>query len=106
MYEEGRFLLRERYRAHVDHVLDEVKFLGDQFTQDKYNKAFEESIKKLFSDLGFRESGQVKVAKNLAKDLVQVIIPFAFEHVRYIPISRIEVSDPMIDAVSNRVTYG
>jgi hypothetical protein len=35
----------------------------------------------------------------LVKDLTEVILPAAFEGIRYVPIPRIEVSDPQIDAV-------
>jgi hypothetical protein len=35
----------------------------------------------------------------LIKDVTDVILPALFEHIRYVPVPRIEVSDPMIDAV-------
>ncbi|KAL5340832.1 hypothetical protein BJX70DRAFT_95678 [Aspergillus crustosus] len=97
--EHGRFLLRDRYRNHTDRVLDEVKFLGDQFNRDPQNKAFGDSLQKLFTDLGRDENGNPKFKKHLVKDISEVILPAVFEHIRYVPIPRIEVSDPMADVV-------
>lgn len=99
LYDQGHFLLRERYRAHTDRILDEIKFLADQFDQDPQNKAFGDAVQKLFLDLGNDENGKPAFKPHLIKDLTEVIIPGIFENTRYIPIPRIEVSDPTIDAV-------
>jgi hypothetical protein len=99
LYDRGQFLLRDRYRDHTDHILDEFKFLGDQFDQDPQNKAFGLAIQKLFQDLGNDDNGKATFKPHLIKDLTNVIIPGIFEHTRYVPIPRIEVSDPTIDAI-------
>jgi hypothetical protein len=99
LYDRGQFLLRDRYRDHTDRILDEFKFLGDQFDQDPQNKAFSLALQKLFQDLGHDENGKATFKPHLIKDLTNVIIPGIFEHTRYVPIPRIEVSDPMIDAI-------
>lgn len=99
LYDHGNYLLREKYRTHTDRVVDEIKFLADQFDQDPQNKAFAASLQKLFNDLGTDESGKSAFKPHLVKDLTDVIIPAAFEEVAYIPIPRIEYSDPEIDAV-------
>lgn len=99
LYDKGRFLLRERYRDHTDLIIDEIKFLADQFEKDPQNKAFGEATEKLFLDLGNDENGNPKFKPHLITDLTEVIIPGIFESTRYVPIPRIEVSDPMIDVV-------
>ena len=99
LYDQGRFLLRERYRDHTNRLLDEVKFMGDQFDQDPQNKRFGQAVQKLFLDLGNDENGKPTFKKHLLKDVSQVILPGFFESVRYVPIPRIEISDPMIDAI-------
>ena len=99
LYDKGRFLLRERYRDHTNRVLDEIRFLSSQFEEDPQNKAFADSMQKLFNDLGNDETGKPVFKKHLVKDLSSVIIPEAFEHVRYVPIPRIEFSDPQADAI-------
>ena len=99
LYDQGQYLLRERYRDHTNRVLDEIKFLSSQFEEVPLNKAFGESMNKLFNDLGHDENGKPVFKKHLVKDLSTVILPAAFERVRYVPIPRIEVSDPQIDAI-------
>ncbi|KAF1999824.1 hypothetical protein P154DRAFT_620537 [Amniculicola lignicola CBS 123094] len=99
IYDHGHVLLRDRYRGHTDRIVDEFKFLGEQFDSDPQNKQFANSLTKLFNDLGHDESGNAAFKPYLIKDLTDVILPAFFENVRYIPIPRIEYSDPMIDAV-------
>jgi hypothetical protein len=99
LQDKGRFLLRDRYRDHTDRILDEIKFLADQFDQDPQNRAFGDAVQKLFLDLGNDENGTATFKPHLVKDLIEVIIPEIFENIRYVPIPRIEVSDPSIDAV-------
>lgn len=99
LYDHGNYLLREKYRSHTNRVVDEIKFLADQFDQDTQNKAFAASLQKLFNDLGNDESGKAAFKPHLVKDLAEVIIPAALERIAYIPIPRIEYSDSEIDAV-------
>ncbi|KAJ5606220.1 hypothetical protein N7510_009001 [Penicillium lagena] len=99
LYDKGHYLLRERYRDHTNRIVDEIKFLADQFDKDPQNRALAESIQHLFRDLGRNTGGQVVFKQDLLKDVGNVILPGIFENVRYVPIPRIEVSDPMVDVV-------
>lgn len=99
LYDHGRYLLRDRYKEHTNRVLDEVKFFGEQYNKDPHNKAFGESVERLFLDLGRDPDGKVAFKKHLLKDIGTVILPGAFENLRYVPIPRIEVKDPAVDVV-------
>ncbi|KAJ5899010.1 hypothetical protein N7495_003754 [Penicillium taxi] len=99
LYDKGRYLLRERYRSHTDRIVDEIKFMAEQFDKDPLNKGLADSIQKLFKDLGQDNQGKIVFKKHLLKDIRDVIIPGIVENVRYFPIPRIEVSDPMVDVV-------
>lgn len=99
IYDKGHYLLRERYRDHTDRILDETKFMADQFDQDPQNKQFGLAVQKLFLDLGNDENGKPTFKTHLVSDLSNVILPAIFENIRYVPIPRIEFSDPMLDAV-------
>ncbi|CRG83112.1 putative protein C32A11,02c [Talaromyces islandicus] len=99
LYDEGRFLLRDRYRNHTDRIVDEIKFLGNQFDEDPQNRAFRQSLEKLFKDLGQDQNGKPVFKPHLVKDITNVIIPELFRSARYIPIPRIEVSDPAVDMI-------
>ena len=99
LYDKGNFLLRHKYKNHTDRIADEFKFFGQQFDEDAQNKAFGQSMQKLFMDLGNDENGKPTFKAHLVKDLSEVILPQLFESIRYVPIPRIEASDPTIDAV-------
>ncbi|EED14903.1 conserved hypothetical protein [Talaromyces stipitatus ATCC 10500] len=99
LYDEGRFLLRDRYRSHTDRIADEAKFLATQFDEDPQNRAFRQSLEKLFKDLGQDQYGKPVFKPQLIKDITNVIIPEIFENASYIPIPRIEVSDRAVDMV-------
>lgn len=99
LYEQGRVLLREKYKGHTDRVLDETKALADQFEQDPHNKAFGLAVQKLFQDLGNDANGKSEFKPHLVKDLFNVILPAILEHTSYIPIPRIEYTDNQVDAV-------
>ncbi|KAL1606433.1 hypothetical protein SLS60_003837 [Paraconiothyrium brasiliense] len=99
LYDDGHALLRGRYRGHTDRIADEFKFLGQQFDSDPQNRAFANSLTKLFNDLGHDENGTTVFKPHLVEDLSKVILPGIFENIRYVPIPRIEYSDPMVDAV-------
>ncbi|KAL2188535.1 hypothetical protein L209DRAFT_226429 [Thermothelomyces heterothallicus CBS 203.75] len=99
LHDEGNYLLRDKYRSHADRVVDEIKFLADQFDHDSQNKAFAASMTKLFTDLGNDENGRPAFKPHLIKDLTDVIVPAILQDVAYIPVPRIEYSDPRFDAV-------
>lgn len=99
LYDEGRFLLTKRYKKDTDEVVEEGKFLANQFDEDPLNKEFGQSLKKFFDHLGHDASGNIVFQKNLLKDFVNTVLPGTLANLSYIPLPRIEVSDPMIDVV-------
>ncbi|TQV94629.1 hypothetical protein V2A60_005654 [Cordyceps javanica] len=99
LYQQGRVLLREKYKSHTDNIIDEIKFVGDQFDKDTQNKQFGLAVQKLFKDLGNSPDGKSEFKPHLVKDLFDVILPSVLRDIAYIPIPRIEYSDPGFDAV-------
>lgn len=99
LYDEGNFLLRDRYRDDTNRFAGEIRFMADQFNQDPLNRAFSQSLQRLFYDLGHDTEGKMIFKSDLMKDFTKIILPAIFEHVQYVPIPRIEVSDPMVDVV-------
>jgi hypothetical protein len=97
--DHGRFLLRDRYRDHTDRVVNEFKFIGQQFAEDPDSRRLGNAMQKLFVDLGTDEDGKPVFKKHLLKDVSEVILPAVFENIRYVPVPRIEYTDPMIDFV-------
>jgi len=107
LHDKGHYLLRDRYRNHTDRLNDELSFLADQFNKDEQNIAFGNSVQKLFTELGNDENGKPTFKPHLIKDLSEVIVPAILENINYVPVPRIEYSDPMMDAiVENLVLEG
>lgn len=99
LYDHGQYLLQDRYKAHTDHILDEIKFFSEQYNEDAHNKAFGQSMQELLTDLGCNTEGKVNFKKHLLKDIGNVILPSILAHVHYMPIPRIEFADPTVDVV-------
>jgi hypothetical protein len=99
LYDHGKFLLRDKYREHTDRVLDEIKFFGTQFDEDAQNRAFADSVQKLFQDLGQDENGKSTFKPHLLKDVTEVILPRFLETVHYVPLPRLEYSDEQVDLI-------
>lgn len=105
LYDQGRYLLRDKYRSTTDSILDETKFLVDQFDQDPQNKEFGLAVQKLFNHLGQDAEGKPAFKPHLVKDLTNVIIPAFVENVQYIPVPRIEYQDPAFDVVIENLIF-
>ena len=101
LYDEGRFLFRERHREDANRVVGELKFFADQFDQDPLNKAFGQSLQKMFHDVGYDDEDKLAFKKDLLKDSTGIILPGIIESLNYIPLPRIEVKDPKFDFVSS-----
>jgi hypothetical protein len=99
LYDQGRHLLRGKYRNHTDRILDEMKFFGNQFDEDPMNREFRASIERLFQDLGNDESGSITWKPHLLKDVTSVILPEVLQKLYYVPIPRMEYSDPRFDII-------
>lgn len=105
LYEQGRYLLRDKYRGTTDKIIDETRFFLEQFDQDPQNKEFGLAVQRLFNHLGQDENGKPAFKSHLVKDLTDIIIPGFIENVEYIPIPRIEYQDPKIDLVIENLIF-
>ncbi|KAF2665193.1 hypothetical protein BT63DRAFT_448440 [Microthyrium microscopicum] len=99
LYDKGQYLLRNKYKTHTDRIFDEIKYFGNQFDADAQNTAFGNAVQKLFLDLGNDETGRSTFKPHLLKDVTETILPLALASAHYIPIPRLEYSDPMVDLI-------
>lgn len=105
LYEQGRYLLRNKYRGTTDKIIDEARFFIDQFDQDPQNKEFGLAVQQLFNHLGQDQDGKPAFKSHLVKDLTNVILPAFVENVQYIPVPRIEYQDPQVDLVIENLIF-
>ena len=96
LYDHGNYLLREKYRAHTDRILDEVKFIGDQFDQDPQNKSFAASVEKLFKDLGNDENGKPAFKSHLLKDVKALLTSRTLKSLHFMLTSRADCPPSLV----------
>jgi len=103
----GREYANGRYKSHFDRLSDEFTRFFDEMSRDPQNVKFGNSVQKLLDDLGTDSNGNMKFKKHLLKDVTNVLIPSALKKINYVPIPRIEVSDPKVDLiVENLILQG
>ena len=99
LYDRSNKLLRVRYRDHTDRLADEFKQWFLAFGDDPENIKFGDTVQRLLDALGTDKNGKVTFKPHLLKDVANVIIPDFFKKIGYVPIPRIEVSDPNVDVI-------
>lgn len=105
--ERGRNYANGRYKEHFDRLSGEFSRFFDEMSRDPQNVKFGNSVQKLLDDLGTDKDGNVTFKKHLLTDVTNVIIPSALTKINYVPIPRIEVSDPKVDLiVENLILQG
>lgn len=88
-----------KYVPHKDKLFDEVETFFKAMGDDPLNKKFGEDWQRLFQDLFLDAEGRPTVKPNLWRDIQSPILPELTKHIGYVPIPRIEYSDPTIDLV-------
>ncbi|EJT98618.1 hypothetical protein DACRYDRAFT_96400 [Dacryopinax primogenitus] len=109
--EEGRALLDEgkgffdvKYRAHKDNLFDQIEAWFVAFGEDRLNKRFGEDWSRLTKDILFDDEGNLAFKPHLWNDIRHVILPQIIDQVGYIPIPRVEYTDPTVDLVIENLT--
>lgn len=88
-----------KYQPHLEKFFDEVKTFFSAMGDDPVNKDFGEKWHKLGRDVFFDSEGKATFKPHLWDDIRDPILPQLLKHVGFIPIPRIEYSDPMVDLV-------
>lgn len=94
--EEGH---KGKYQPHLEKFFDEVKVFFTAMGDDPVNKEFGEKWHKLGRDIFFNSEGKVTFKPHLWDDIRDPILPQLLKHIGFVPIPRIEYSDPMVDLV-------
>jgi len=103
----GREYANGRYKEHFDRLSDEFTRFFNEMTKDPQNVKFGDSVQKLLDNIGTDKNGNMKFKKHLLTDVTNVLFPAALKKINYVPIPRIEVSDPKVDLiVENLILQG
>lgn len=88
-----------KYEDHFKHFFEEVKVFFQAMGEDPTNVEFGEKWHKLGRDVFFNAEGKATFKPHLWDDIRDPILPQLLRHVGFVPIPRIEFSDPMVDLV-------
>jgi hypothetical protein len=91
--EKGKY--QPHFEALFDNVADFFKAMGD----DPLNQKFGQKWHKMGRDLFFNAEGKATFKPHLWDDIRDPILPQLLMHVGFVPVPRIEYSDPMVDLV-------
>lgn len=92
-----------KYKPHADRIWDELQIFTRGMAEDPLNKQFGENWHALFKDLIYDEAGKPTFKSQLIEDIVQTILPSLLTEVSYVPLPRIEYTDPDVDLVVENI---
>lgn len=92
-----------KYKPHVDAIWDELTTFTKGMSEDPLNKKFGDQWQALFKDLIYDQNGSPKFKSHLISDIVQTILPQLLQHVSFVPLPRIEYTDPEVDLVVENI---
>jgi hypothetical protein len=102
--DSGHKFFDEKYKGHKDTLFDEVQKWFSAWGTDPLNNRFGEDWKRLTRDLLFDDEGNLTFKPQLWGDIRKVILPGLIERVGYVPIPRVEYTDPQLDLVIENLT--
>lgn len=88
-----------KYQPHLERFFDEVKVFFQAMGEDPVNKEFGDKWHKLGRDVFFNAEGKATFKPHLWDDIRDPILPQLLQHVGFVPVPRIEFSDPNVDLV-------
>ncbi|KAH8916527.1 hypothetical protein BT69DRAFT_767547 [Atractiella rhizophila] len=104
IWDEGRQFWDGKYKGHRENLFDELGKFFTAYADDPLNVQLGNDWKKLTKDLLFDSEGSLKYKPHLWNDVRTVIAPKFFTQLGYIPIPRIEYTDPQLDLVIENLT--
>lgn len=92
-----------KYKPHLDRIWDELQIFTKGMAEDPLNQKFGDSWHGLFRDLVYDEHGSPTFKGHLIQDIIQTILPSLLTHISYVPLPRIEYTDPEVDLVVENI---
>jgi len=98
------FSENSKYRPHFEHFFNEVEAFFKSMGDDPENVEFGRKWHALGRDLFFNAEGKPTFKPELWKDIRDPILPQLVQHIGFVPLPRIEFSDPTVDLVIENLT--
>ena len=88
-----------KYQPHFENFFRQVEVFFKAMGDDPLNQQFGDKWHKMGRDLFFNAEGKVTFKPHLWDDIRDPILPQLIKHIGFVPVPRIEYSDPMVDLV-------
>ncbi|KAI7868580.1 hypothetical protein BDF14DRAFT_1742337 [Spinellus fusiger] len=99
----GQELTQDRYKDKFSLLLDESRAITEAMANDKLALELKKRFKSIHKDLWLDRDGNPVFKPQLLEDMRKTLLPAALEQIKYIPIPRIEYSDPEFDVVVENI---
>ncbi|GAA5799252.1 hypothetical protein HPULCUR_004662 [Helicostylum pulchrum] len=107
LMDKGNQMIKGRYREHLDYLSTESRKMIRLIAEDETSKELNHRIATIHRDLWMDGEGNPAFKPHLLNDIRMTLLPAFIDEIKYIPIPRIEYSDPQYDiAIENLVISG
>ncbi|KAI8647662.1 hypothetical protein BD408DRAFT_408295 [Parasitella parasitica] len=99
LMDQGNHIIKGRYKEHLNFLSSESRKYMNLMAEDQVSKELYARIAKIHRDLWMDGEGNPAFKPHLLNDMRMTLLPAFIDEVKYIPIPRIEYSDPQFDIV-------
>lgn len=107
LMDKGNQLIKGRYSEHLNYLSAESRKIIRLMSEDEISKELSHRVATIHRDLWMDGEGNPAFKPHLLNDIRMTLLPAFIDEIKYIPIPRIEYSDPQYDiAIENLVISG
>ncbi|KAK4517613.1 regulatory particle non-ATPase [Mucor velutinosus] len=99
LMDQGNHIIKGRYKEHLNFLSSESRKYMNLMAEDEISKELHARIAKIHRDLWMDKEGNPAFKPQLLNDMRMTLLPAFIDEIKYIPIPRIEYSDPQYDIV-------
>ncbi|GAN06581.1 conserved hypothetical protein [Mucor ambiguus] len=99
LMDQGNHIIKGRYKEHLNFLSSESRKYMNLMAEDETSKEIHARIAKIHRDLWMDKEGNPAFKPHLLNDMRMTLLPAFIDEIKYIPIPRIEYSDPQYDIV-------
>ncbi|EPB83889.1 hypothetical protein HMPREF1544_09343 [Mucor circinelloides 1006PhL] len=99
LMDQGNHIIKGRYKEHLNFLSSESRKYMNLMAEDEVSKELHARIAKIHRDLWMDKEGNPAFKPQLLNDMRMTLLPAFIDEIKYIPIPRIEYSDPQYDIV-------
>lgn len=99
LMDQGNHMIKGKYREHLNFLSSESRKFINLMAEDDISKELNHRVATIHRDLWMDGEGNPAFKPHLLNDMRMTLLPAFIDEIKYIPIPRIEYSDPQYDIV-------